>query len=371
MTYHRVLVRGVNWLGDAVMTMPALQRLREFLPQSTITLLTHEKLAALWQNYPHINEVLTFKAGETPWQIADRLRSKQFELAMVFPNSPRSALEVWHARIPQRIGYARSWRNFFLTQAIPVRHADMKKLTPRQVRRLVAVESRVKETQINLQPAKAPTSLTHHVHVYLRLVAAMGASAEPVRPVLAVDEDELQKVKARWLSSTTPGRLFGINPSAAYGPAKRWPVENFAATIDHISKRVGQCHWIVFGGTEDMKLCEQISNRAGANVINVAGQTTLRELLALLKLCKVVITNDSGPMHVAAALGTPVVVPFGSTSPELTGPGLPGDPWHFLLRANVPCSPCFRRTCPIDLRCMTQIKIAQVAEAALLAISRQ
>ena len=127
--------------------------------------------------------------------------------------------------------------------------------------------------------------------------------------------------------------------------------------------------WIAFGGVEDASLNEQIARLAGSNVVNVAGKTTLRELMALLKLCRVLLTNDSGPMHVAAAFGTPVVVPFGSTSPELTGPGLPGDARHFLLRANVPCSPCFRRTCPIDLRCMTGITVTSVVEAVLQAAS--
>ena len=117
-----------------------------------------------------------------------------------------------------------------------------------------------------------------------------------------------------------------------------------------------------------MKLCNEIANQAGVPVMNLAGKTTLRELMVLLKLCRVLLTNDSGPMHVAAALGTPVVVPFGSTSPELTGPGLPGSTDHFLLKSNVPCSPCFRRTCPIDFRCMTRITVAQVVEAALCAL---
>ena len=118
-----------------------------------------------------------------------------------------------------------------------------------------------------------------------------------------------------------------------------------------------------------MKLCEQIAGLAGDNVLNLAGKTSLRELMALLKLCRVLLTNDSGPMHVAAALGTPVVVPFGSTSPELTGPGLPGDSRHYLLKSDAPCSPCFRRVCPIDLRCMTGISIPSVVDAVLRAAS--
>jgi heptosyltransferase-2 len=105
-------------------------------------------------------------------------------------------------------------------------------------------------------------------------------------------------------------------------------------------------------------------------VANLAGKTSLRELMALLKLCRVLLTNDTGPMHVAAALGTPVVVPFGSTAPELTGPGLPGDPRHRLLKSAAPCSPCFRRTCPIDLRCLTGIAPDRVIEAVFQVLSQ-
>ena len=162
--------------------------------------------------------------------------------------------------------------------------------------------------------------------------------------------------------------LLGLNPGAEYGPAKRWPAGSFAAVTHEVSRRMPDCLWLAFGGPGDRALCDDIARLAGDRVLNLAGRTSLRELMALLKLCRVVLTNDSGPMHVAAALGTPVVVPFGSTSPALTGPGLPGDPSHQLLTAAVPCSPCFRRTCPIDFRCMTGIGPERVVEAVCRAI---
>src|SRR5439155_213010 len=175
------------------------------------------------------------------------------------------------------------------------------------------------------------------------------------------------------LSGQHPGQppvLLGLNPGAEYGPAKRWPAENFAAVAREVSRQVAHSVWLMFGSSNDWKLCDRIAQLAGASVVNLAGKTSLRELMALLKFCRLLLTNDSGPMHVAAALGTPVVVPFGSTSPELTGPGLPGDPHHYLLKAGAPCSPCFRRTCPIDFRCMTGITVSHVVEAVLQSISR-
>ncbi|MGI8965836.1 MAG: glycosyltransferase family 9 protein, partial [Limisphaerales bacterium] len=123
---RRILVRGVNWLGDAVMTTPALQRLREAFPKAHIALLSHEKLAGLWQNYPHFNSLLTFAGDENIWQIARRLHSENFDLGLIFPNSIRAALEMWLAQIPQRIGTAGSSRNFFLTQKILPRAGEIK-----------------------------------------------------------------------------------------------------------------------------------------------------------------------------------------------------------------------------------------------------
>ena len=160
--------------------------------------------------------------------------------------------------------------------------------------------------------------------------------------------------------------LLGLNPGAEYGPAKRWPADELCRRRAGISRRLGNCVWLAFWGPAgDRQLCDAVAQRAGDRVLNLAGKTSLRQLMALLKLCRVLLTNDTGPMHVAAALGTPVVVPFGSTSPELTGPGLPGDPRHQLLKSAAPCSPCFRRACPIDFRCMTGISVERVARSSL------
>jgi heptosyltransferase-2 len=130
----------------------------------------------------------------------------------------------------------------------------------------------------------------------------------------------------------------------------------------------------LFGGKNDQLLTAQIESsivNRQSSISSLAGKTSLRELMALLKLCRVLLTNDTGPMHVAAALGTPVVVPFGSTSPELTGPGLPGDARHRLLKSDAPCSPCFLRECPIDFRCMNGISVERVVEAVLETFNRQ
>ena len=418
---RRILVRGVNWLGDAVMTTPALQRLRERFPNAQITLLTNEKLAALWQQHPSIDAVMTFSSKQGPFAVARRIRCwhfaqglvdiqcllkkdypqtfagmaergcdelaqktvelyarfgawspQLFDIALVLPSSPRSALEMWLARIPHRIGYARPWRNWLLTHPIPSRpdHEQMRKRSVSEINRLV----RSPATE-----AHGPPRITHQIHDYLHLAATLGASPEPLPPKLEISAAEMRQAEDAFLSDarnkvpgSAPGKplvLLGLNPGAEYGPAKRWPAERFAVVVREISHRLGNCVWLAFGVKGDWELCDEVARLAGGGVLNLAGKTSLRQLMALLKLCRVVLTNDTGPMHVAAALGTPVVVPFGSTSPELTGPGLPGDTRHHLLRSSAPCSPCFRRACPIDFRCMTGISTERVVAAVQAALT--
>jgi heptosyltransferase-2 len=368
---ERILVRGVNWLGDAVMTTPALQRLREAQPRAHIALLTRAKLADLWRHHPDVDQVLTFAKGEGAWSVARHLRSLDFTVALVLPNSPRSAIEVWLAGIPRRVGHARPWRNIFLTERVaPDPNAvKMHKRSLAEIRRLISSQ--------NPLPTRPISPAAHHLHQYLNLVAALGGNREPVAPRIAVAPAEVETVRKRFefpLSEKERPILLGINPGAEYGAAKRWPSERFAAAAVEMQKRTRCIVW-VFGGSAEAALAasvaEEIRSARAApagSVRSVAGLTSLRELCAGLKACDVVLTNDTGPMHVAAAVGTPVVVPFGSTSPELTGPCFPVGTRHRLLRKAVPCSPCFRRECPIDFRCMTGISVEAVVEAALKAL---
>lgn len=364
MSAENILVRGVNWLGDAVMTTPALQRLREAQPGARITLLTPRKLADIWRNHPAIDAMETFSDDESVFAIGSRLRAGKFDLGLIFPNSPRSALEPWLARIPKRIGYSRPWRNFFLTRAVGPRPGEiaMHKRTLNEINQLV---------RDNAPQTKLPPS-AHHIHQYLHLVAAVGGNAEPLPPYLAVNESAVTDFVAKHnLTDSVP--CFGLNAGAEYGPAKRWPEARFIEAAIKIQKQTN-CRWLIFGLKSESemagRIAVEISRANNASALNFAGATTLAELCAALKLCRVLLTNDSGPMHVAAAVGTSVVVPFGSTSPKFTGPGLPDDARHRLLRANAPCSPCFLRECPIDFRCMTGIAVDSIVKAVLEAVAK-
>jgi heptosyltransferase-2 len=364
--HEKILVRGVNWLGDAVLSVPALQRLREAKPRARLVLLAPEKLAGLWEGQPFLDELLLFSPADNLWQTARRLRAQNFSAAVAFPNSLRSALELWLAGIPRRAGFARPGRSLLLTIPVPPRPgaAPMRRRSAGEIRRLIARAER---------PPPIPPS-AHHLHDYLQLVSALGASSDPLPPRIAISQEEAEKTAARLgLPSARADRPFlGMNPGAEYGPAKRWPAASFVAAGIAIHRATG-CRWIIFGGPSERELAHWISTGLGQHlrgqpIINLAGQTTLRELAAALKSCRLLLTNDTGPMHLAAAVGTPVVVPFGSTAPEMTGPA-----WFAgaeILRApGIACSPCFRRECPIDFRCMTRITPDTVAAAALRALS--
>jgi len=396
---RRLVVRSVNWIGDAVMTTPALLRLREAMPDTHIALLTQEKLAGLWVGHPAVNEVITFAAKEGVLSIAGRLRragdlqspslaastsdgdckspARGFDAALVLPNSIRTGLEVRLAGIPRRIGYAGSWRNWLLTDAVPWRRdvVKMRKRTAEEVRRLVSDADRSAAAR-PLQAAgqdgrgsgvNAALRASHHIFHYLHLAAALGAKAEPLAPFIAVTDAEVTAVKAKF--HLPDGPLIGLNAGAEYGPAKRWPADRFIAAAKELSARL-HCGFVIFGGPADNVLATEIAaalavsgQRSAVRVANLAGHTSLRELCAALRACCVVLTNDTGPMHLAAAVGARVVGLFGSTSIELTGPGLPGGNHHTLLRGEAPCAPCFLRECPVDFRCLRSLSIEQVVQA--------
>jgi lipopolysaccharide heptosyltransferase II len=365
----RILVRGVNWLGDAIMSTPALMRLREAYPKAEITLLTAEKLADLFQPHPAVDCVLSFRAGESVWRVGRRIRSGRFELGVVLPNSPRSAIELWLGRVPRRVGIARPWRRLWLTEPIAPARGEMRmrKLSAATIRRYL------RQPPASRDFRAAPEA--HHIHHYLHLVAALGANPAPMDPFIRMTATEIEVARVKFNLGPASEPWLALNAGAAYGSAKRWPVERFIETAIEL-QRHGHGRWMILGGLGDVELAKRIAEgiRRGlppvdANgnpfppPLSLAGQTTLRELAAVLTLSKVLLTNDTGPMHLAAAVGIPVVVPFGSTSAELTGPGLPGADRHRVLRSNVLCSPCFRRDCPIDLRCMRTIPVMSVVRA--------
>jgi lipopolysaccharide heptosyltransferase II len=221
-------------------------------------------------------------------------------------------LEVWLAGIPRRVGYRRPWRNFFLNQFIP-------------------------------EPKDSGPISHHHAQIYLQIANHIGADMEEALPAIP-------RVAAE-------PRTVGLCPGAEYGPAKRWPY--FGKTARILAEKY-QLNWLIFGTAKERELAENVAQQIGSTATNLAGKTSLADLVRELRRCQILLTNDTGTMHLAAHLGVPTVAIFGSTEPALTGPIGEG---HIVIRHQVECSPCFLRTCPIDFRCMERVKVADVVAA--------
>ncbi|MBI4684161.1 MAG: lipopolysaccharide heptosyltransferase II [Nitrospirae bacterium] len=336
-----LLVRGVNWIGDAVMTMPALRALRKGLPDTKISLLVKPWVAPLFENNPYIDEIILYeekhKGLSGKLNLSAVLRKKRFCSCILFQNAFDAALTAFLSKIPERIGYSRDFRGLLLTKAIPFNNEDR---------------------------------TMHHVYYYLNLLKKTGINAEYSLPYIYLSIEE--RLKARELLKDIKRPVIGINPGATYGSTKRWPAERFAAVAGRIvSELYGSI--IIFGSQSEVAIAEEIISKPQipnpkSQILNMSGKTNLRELSALISECDIFLTNDSGPMHIAYAVRTPLVAIFGSTDPALTGPLGKG---NILIKKDMDCSPCFKRRCfKPTMECMNAITSDEVF-AAIKSLSPQ
>lgn len=323
----RLLVRAPNWVGDAIMSLPVLSGLARLFPQAEITVLAARRVASLFQGFPGVTEVVPYPSGRGKWQVLWGLRGHA-DLALTLPNSLESALGLWLVGVPLRVGYAADSRRPLLNLAVSGR--------------------------------RSLTGL-HTVFYYLGLLQALGGIDAFTPPTLYLREFEMANA-AQLLPSGRPdtGPWVGLSPGAAYGPAKRWPPEHFAALGRELAREFG-ARLVLLGGLEESPAAQLVKERLGLPVLNLVGKTDLRQALGVLSRLKLLITNDSGLMHAAAALKVPLVALFGSTDPAATGP--------FTDRATVlhhplPCAPCFQRTCETGYACLTAISIEEALAAA-------
>lgn len=331
--HKRILVRGVNWIGDAVMTMPALRALRKANPGAHISLLVKPWVAPLFERDPNIDEIILYtdkhRQVSGKIRLAAQLRKETFDCAVLLQNAFDAAIIAFLAGIPERIGYARDGRSILLTKAIPFD-----------------------------QWAKS----LHHIDYYLNLFGEAGAGDGRNMPWLYLAVDERISARQRLKSLRRP--LIALNPGATYGSSKRWPASRFAEVAGRVLTEL-EGGIVLFGGPSEKSIADEIAkliDRPG-DLLNLAGTTSLRELAALISECDILVTNDSGPMHIGYAVGTPLVSVFGSTSPEHTGPC---GPESLVLRKKTECSPCFERECKKDsLECMDLISSEDVFWALL------
>jgi heptosyltransferase II len=331
-----LLVRAVNWLGDAVMTTPALGAVRAAFPEDAVTLLARPAVAELFRHHPHVDEIVVYdKPGRHAGaagtvRLTRELRRRRFDRAILFQNAFDAALLAFLAGIPDRWGYATDGRRVLLSRAVAV----------------------TEEVQ----------SL-HHVEYYLRLLSELGVP-RPALPAmrLHVTDGERAAMRARLAGLGVPAgrRILGINPGATYGAAKRWYPERFAAVADALSEEWGAAV-VLMGSKPEMPIAGEIAAAMRHRPADLSGRTSVRELMALLSLCAFLVTNDSGPMHIAAAEGVPLVSVFGPTNPRTTSP------WTALakiVRVDVDCSPCMRRECDRGHECMLGVTSDMVVSAA-------
>lgn len=304
-------------------------------------MLAKSAVAELFRAAPELNRVLIYEdkgahAGISgKWALAGLLRRHGFDLAVLFQNAFEAAFIAWLAGIPQRYGYATDGRVFFLTKPVAV-------------------------------PARRQS--VHQVEYYWNLLKPLGLSGSAPLPTLCVTTDETYAMEARLAAhgSGSSDLVIGINPGSTYGNAKRWVPERFAEVAQRLSERVGrdarrQVVVVILGAKGEESLGRDIADRIHGRSVVLSGQTTIRELMAVVKRCHILITNDTGPMHVAAACGVPVVAVFGPTDSRTTAPY---GQEQSVVRETVDCAPCLLRECPIDHRCMTRISADRVYEVA-------
>jgi heptosyltransferase II len=341
-----VLVRATNWLGDAVMSLPAIRAVRQAFPNARLVVVARPWVADLYARETGIDQVIRYQPRN--WrdrrEFAERLRRERFDSAILLQNAFDAALIAWMAGVPVRIGYSRDGRRCLLTTPVPVpesgdipRHERFYYLEMLRRAQLIDDERYFRAGIPDIQ---------------LEGIQAAQASGASRLAALGVSSD-----------------VIGISPGAAYGNAKRWPPERFAEAAVAISARLknfgSRPSVLLFGSAAERLLCEQVAARidcAGVSARNLAGETTLREFIDMAAACRLFLTNDSGAMHVASALAVPTVAIFGATDDTTTGPAGPS---ARVVREHAECSPCLLRECPIDHRCMTHVSAETVAGAAL------
>jgi heptosyltransferase-2 len=321
----RILIRSSNWLGDAVMSVPAVRAIKNGRPDAQITIAAPAKIAPMWKLVPEVDAIISLPNGSFFPAVSLLRQRLAFEAAILFPNSLRVALESWLSGIPRKVGYRGHCRKWLLNQTVA-------------------------------EPRK-PGPPEHHSLRFLRIARECGAETSNIQnPTSNIQIDVANQ----------PLKI-GLCPGAEYGPAKRWFPDRFAEVAAKISAQ-SSAQWILFGTKSDAMLGEQIAAAIGDRCVNRIGRTTLDELMDELRECSLLLTNDSGTMHLAALVGVPVIAIFGSTEPLLTGPLGNGD---IILRHHVECSPCFLRKCPIDFRCMKAVNVQEVVDAALSTLRKK
>ena len=333
---QHILVRGTNWIGDVIMTLPAMAAIRRSFPEAKSSVLAKPWVADIFSLSPDVDEVLLYRSPGIHegfrglLRLAKELRSRKFDAAILLQNAIEAAIVACLAGIPIRAGYNSDGRGPLLTHSVK---------RTRAIRRI------------------------HQVEYYMEMVKTLGCSNGGRREyhLDLTPEDVIRAGEILGFYGAAQGDLLiGIAPGATYGAAKKWFPDRFAMVADRLSETLG-AEILLFGSAADRESTRAVSGFANHSMADLAGMTTLREAISLISCCRLFISNDSGLMHVAGALGVPTLAIFGSTNPVTTSP--PGEK-SVVVHKDLPCSPCLKTTCPTDFQCMDLIGVNDVYEAA-------
>jgi heptosyltransferase-2 len=375
----RILVRVPNWVGDAVMSLPALRSLRVALPDAELTLLARPLVRDVYPLSELRCALIDYDTQGTERGIGGRLRMtarlrrEEFDCAILFQNAFDAALISFLSRIPVRAGYSRDGRGFLLTHAVePLRQIGA------AMRSAAAVRADVARQPVAARQGDTPTQSKpppHEAHYYLEMLKRLGLIHEypQVRQILlpgamASQSEAREQLRrciedARSEDSQSPGGdspLIAISPGASFGTAKRWPAERYGLLAYQLQKQVSAT-CVFFGSAQERLLVERVRAAAGGG-ISLAGRISLAEFMQLVRGCQLFITNDTGTMHLAAALDVPTLAIFGPTNEIETRPL---SPHSELIVGEAECRPCKLRDCPIDHRCMTSVAVETVLGKAI------
>lgn len=337
----RIIVRGANWIGDAVMTIPALRELRRIFPDDHIALHTRSWAEGIFRDADFIDEIITYDRGGSKikaiFKQADLLSSRNFDVAVLFPNSFESALAAKLAGIKRRFGYGKDGRGLLLTDRLPV--PEWK-------------------------------TFRHEVFYYLELIAAVEAnllrtnSIAHTEPVFYLPVSSERREAARIILTNagidSSKKIVAIAAGSTNSRAKRWGAASYAALNDMIQNELG-ANVVLLGAADEADVSDKVIALSKTKPLDLTGKTDLANAVAVLCEIDLLISNDMGLAHVAPAVGTDTIVIFGPTNPETTRPFSENAQ---VIRAGVECSPCMLRDCPIDHRCMTRVTTGMVFSAA-------
>lgn len=365
----RVLVKAPNWVGDCVMATPALAYLRAALPQARLDVLARPSVARVLHGHPDIDTLHGIHEHKMTRAEFDLLRQAKYDAAVLLPNSFGSAWLAFRLGISRRIGFSRGARRLLLTHPISYSPRAWQTPTPKPLTR---------KSLRALDNPKAPAP-GHMVYYYLQAaqsaVQALTGNAPPlperddIRLKLAVSPEATRQLDALLKEKgLDQARLIGINPGAAYGGAKRWGPEQLAAVADALAASLPAAAIISTASRFETELTDQVQRYAKTPIHRLGESLDLQGLVALMDRLALLVTNDSGAMHLGAARSTPTVALFGPTDWNVTAPW---NPRARVVRCSPPCAPCFLRECPTSHQCMKAITSEAVASAAHSLLSKE